>query len=39
MSIQGIKPLISVVMITYKHEAFIAEAIEGVLMQEVDFEV
>ena len=39
MSIQGIKPLISVVMITYKHEAFLAEAIEGVLMQEVDFEV
>ena len=30
---------ISVVMLTYKHEAFIAEAIEGVLMQEVDFEV
>lgn len=33
------KPLVSVVMITYKHEAFIAEAIEGVLMQEVDFPV
>jgi glycosyltransferase involved in cell wall biosynthesis len=32
-------PLVSVVMITYKHEAFIAEAIEGVLMQECDFEV
>lgn len=26
-------------MITYMHEAFIAEAIEGVLMQEVDFPV
>jgi len=26
-------------MITYNHEKFIAEAIEGVLMQEVDFEV
>jgi glycosyltransferase involved in cell wall biosynthesis len=32
-------PLVSVIMITYKHEAFIAEAIEGVLMQECDFEV
>jgi glycosyltransferase involved in cell wall biosynthesis len=32
-------PLVSVVMITYNHEAFIAEAIEGVLMQEVDFPV
>ncbi len=29
--------IVSVVMITYKHEAFIAEAIEGVLMQELDF--
>lgn len=32
-------PLVSVIMITYMHEAFIAEAIEGVLMQEVDFPV
>lgn len=32
-------PLVSVVMITYNHEAFIAEAIEGVLMQKVDFPV
>jgi glycosyltransferase involved in cell wall biosynthesis len=32
-------PLVSVIMITYKHETFIAEAIEGVLMQEVDFPV
>jgi glycosyltransferase involved in cell wall biosynthesis len=30
---------VSVVMITYKHEPFIAKAIEGVLMQEVDFPV
>jgi glycosyltransferase involved in cell wall biosynthesis len=28
---------VSVLMVTYKHEAYIAEAIEGVLMQEVDF--
>ncbi|HMP32617.1 MAG TPA: glycosyltransferase, partial [Saprospiraceae bacterium] len=33
------KPMVSVVMITYKHEAFIREAIEGVLMQECDFDV
>lgn len=33
------KPLVSVCMITYNHEKYIAEAIEGVLMQEVDFEV
>ena len=26
-------------MITYNHEKYIAEAIEGVLMQDVDFEV
>ena len=32
-------PLVSVIMITYMHEAFIAEAIEGVLMQEVGFPV
>lgn len=32
-------PLVSVCMITYNHEKYIAEAIEGVLMQEVDFEV
>jgi glycosyltransferase involved in cell wall biosynthesis len=33
------KPLVSVCMITYNHEMFIREAIEGVLMQEVEFEV
>ena len=32
-------PMVSVIMITYKHEAFVAEAIDGVLMQECDFEV
>ena len=32
-------PLVSVIMITYMHEAFIAEAIEGVLMQTCDYEV
>lgn len=30
--------LVSVEMITYKHEAYIKKAIEGVLMQETDFE-
>ncbi|MDO9260984.1 MAG: glycosyltransferase [Flavobacteriaceae bacterium] len=34
-----IKPTVSVCMITYNHENFIREAIEGVLMQECDFEV
>lgn len=33
------KPLVSVCMITYNHEKYIAEAIEGVLMQEVDFPI
>lgn len=32
-------PRASVVMITYKHEAFVAQAIEGVLMQKVNFDV
>lgn len=31
--------MVSVCMITYKHEFFIREAIEGVLMQKVNFEV
>lgn len=30
---------VSVCMITYGHEKFIEEAINGVLMQEVDFEI
>lgn len=33
------KPQVSVVMITYGHEDFILEAIEGVLMQKNNFEV
>ncbi|MGV8995182.1 MAG: glycosyltransferase family 2 protein [Flavobacterium sp.] len=33
------KPKVSVCMITYGHEKYIREAIEGVLMQECDFEV
>lgn len=32
-------PLVSVCMITYNHEKYIAEAIEGVLMQEVNFPI
>jgi glycosyltransferase involved in cell wall biosynthesis len=32
-------PIISVIMITYGHEQFIEQAINGVLMQECDFEV
>jgi len=31
------KPLVSVFMITYNHEKYIAQAIEGVLMQKTDF--
>jgi glycosyltransferase involved in cell wall biosynthesis len=33
------KPVVSVSMITYGHENYIAQAIEGVLMQECDFEI
>lgn len=32
-------PLVSVAMITYNHEAFIAQAVESVLAQRTDFEV
>ena len=32
-------PKVSVVMITYSHENYIREAIEGVLMQQIDFSV
>jgi len=32
-------PTVSVIMITYGHEKYIKEAIEGVLIQECDFEV
>ncbi|QKJ64804.1 glycosyltransferase [Flavobacterium sp. M31R6] len=34
-----LRPTISVCMITYGHEKYIREAIEGVLMQECDFEI
>lgn len=34
-----VTPLVSVVMITYGHENYIRQAIEGVLMQECNFEV
>ncbi len=33
------KPVVSVCMITYNHEKYIAQAIEGVLMQETDFPI
>ena len=32
-------PLVSVVMITYNHEPYIAQAIEGVVSQETDFPI
>jgi glycosyltransferase involved in cell wall biosynthesis len=32
-------PTVSVVMITYNHEKYIGEAIEGVLMQDCDFDI
>ena len=31
------KPLVSALMVTYNHELYIAQAIEGVLQQETDF--
>jgi len=33
------RPLVSVLMLTYRHEAYLAEAIEGVLAQRVDFPI
>lgn len=39
MNMDVVEPKVSVIMITYNHEMFIAEAIEGVLMQEVDFPI
>lgn len=35
----SIEPMVSVCMLTYKHEKYIAEAIEGVLMQQADFDI
>jgi glycosyltransferase involved in cell wall biosynthesis len=37
--VESKKLMVSVVMITYMHEAFIAEAINGVLMQRCDFDI
>jgi len=39
MNVKEFTPLVSVCMITYNHEAFISEAIEGVLNQTVDFPI
>lgn len=33
-----VHPLVSVAMITFNHEPFIAKALDGILMQEVDFD-
>ena len=33
------KPIVSVVMITYNHEKYIQQAVEGVLMQQTDFPI
>jgi glycosyltransferase involved in cell wall biosynthesis len=33
------KPVVSICVLTYNHEAYIHEAIEGVLLQKVDFEI
>ncbi len=33
------KPLVSIKMITYNHEPYIAQAIEGVLLQQTDFPI
>lgn len=34
-----IKPLVSVLMVTYNHSAYLAEAIEGVVSQKADFSI
>lgn len=39
MATDHIAPVVSVVMITYGHEKFIREAIEGVLKQETEFQI
>jgi len=36
-TINKIKPLVSVIVITYQHAAFIKECLEGILIQKVDF--
>lgn len=38
-ALRDAEPKVSVALITYGHEAFIAEAIDGVLMQDVDFPI
>lgn len=34
-----VEPMVSVCMLTYKHEKYIAEAIDGVLMQQANFDI
>ena len=34
----AVKPLVSVLMITYNHEKFIRQALEGVFLQKTQFE-
>lgn len=36
---QAMRPLVSICMSTYRHERFIKQAIEGVMMQETDFDI
>ena len=36
---ESIIPVVSIIMVTYNHEQFISEAIEGCLMQKTDFPV
>ena len=36
-SVMAVKPLVSVLMITYNHGPYIADAIEGVVSQKTDF--